>query len=76
MKRPGQGVCESSLADSGNVLHEQVAACEQRDNSQTDRFGFPFDDSLDGPLQALDFLDRISDDQRRLSFYGFEASHS
>jgi hypothetical protein len=59
INRAREGMRKRRFPDARHVFNQQVAAGDQRDDGQPNRFGFAFDDGLDGVLQPLDLLDRV-----------------
>ncbi len=49
-----EGLGEHRLADAGDVLDEQVALGQERDEGQPDGLGLAGDDALDAPRDVLD----------------------
>jgi hypothetical protein len=68
-------VGQGGLADSRNVLNQQVTTSDQRDNSETHRFWLALNDGFDGTLQPVDALDRVRCKKVTWSLDGLDSSH-
>ena len=50
---PREGLGQRRLPDAGHVLDEHVAAADQRDERELDRFGFALERALDRRAELL-----------------------